>query len=398
MQKFILDFNIYSSKDRLEAIRKIPLETLNKSELETVSNYILYGKDQEDGTSVVDRGEIQIKTKYNSYNKEKFISLDEMIESPTFDEAQLSKNQTIYKKVKPTIDKEKAKDIPGMKELWEQIQNLQDIIDENLGKKEKRSSTPILSQKELYQLKHSLIELRTQQYYLWDSEFQTILGQKNKAEFHGSIVDSQMNYLVLPRGVMKEENDWEFKNPRSQSSGRTATAFTEEQLEQLKQSGKYYFDFREKEHIYCLIQNYWDIVDSIKEIPDSPLHGLIWTLDFYIEKAELSKQQLLIIRDKKLRVPNREITKHLKRELGIYHSENYISTIFNKSIGLINEAAILNYDEWLMKDYDKGWKVCTKCGRELLRDSRNFVKKTKSSDGLTNKCKRCDKEERQRFK
>jgi hypothetical protein len=51
-----------------------------------------------------------------------------------------------------------------------------------------------------------------------------------------------------------------------------------------------------------------------------------------------------------------------------------------------------------MKDYDKGWKVCTKCGRELLRDSRNFVKKTKSSDGLTNKCKRCDKEERQRFK
>jgi hypothetical protein len=45
MQKFILDFNIYSSKDRLEAIRKIPLETLNKSELETVSNYILYGKD-----------------------------------------------------------------------------------------------------------------------------------------------------------------------------------------------------------------------------------------------------------------------------------------------------------------------------------------------------------------
>ena len=68
MQKFKLDFNIYSAKDRLEAIRSIPLETLTPTELETVSNYVLYGKD-EDGTSVVDRKEIEIKTKFNSYNK-----------------------------------------------------------------------------------------------------------------------------------------------------------------------------------------------------------------------------------------------------------------------------------------------------------------------------------------
>lgn len=68
MQKFKLDFNIYLAKDRLEAIRSIPLETLTPTELETVSNYVLYGKD-EDGTSVVDRKEIEIKTKFNSYNK-----------------------------------------------------------------------------------------------------------------------------------------------------------------------------------------------------------------------------------------------------------------------------------------------------------------------------------------
>lgn len=55
--KFKLDFNIYSSKDRLEAIKSIPLNTLTPSELETVTNYVLYGKD-EDGTSVVDRKEV----------------------------------------------------------------------------------------------------------------------------------------------------------------------------------------------------------------------------------------------------------------------------------------------------------------------------------------------------
>jgi hypothetical protein len=57
MAKFKLDFTIESAKERLEAIKSIPLETLTKKELETVTNYVLYGKD-EDGTSIVQRKEI----------------------------------------------------------------------------------------------------------------------------------------------------------------------------------------------------------------------------------------------------------------------------------------------------------------------------------------------------
>lgn len=57
MQKFKLDFSIYSTKDRLKAIENIDLSSLNPTELETVSNYVLYGKD-EDGTSIVDRKEV----------------------------------------------------------------------------------------------------------------------------------------------------------------------------------------------------------------------------------------------------------------------------------------------------------------------------------------------------
>jgi len=85
MSKFNLDFNIYSSKDRLEAVKKIDLASLTKTELETVTNYILYGKD-EDGTSIVDRKEIQIKPKFKSFQKEKTVSLEGLMESPTFDE------------------------------------------------------------------------------------------------------------------------------------------------------------------------------------------------------------------------------------------------------------------------------------------------------------------------
>ena len=114
MPKFTLNFDIPTSKERMEAIKDIDLSSLNASELETVSNYVLYGKDA-DGKSVVDRKEVQIKRKFNSYEKDRFVSLDEMMESPTFDESTLQKNKTQYKKIKPSIDKEKAQNEPGMK-------------------------------------------------------------------------------------------------------------------------------------------------------------------------------------------------------------------------------------------------------------------------------------------
>ena len=101
---------------------------------------------------------------------------------------------------------------------------------------------------------------------------------------------------------------------------------------------------------------------------------------------------MLIVQDKKMRILNKDIQKHLQDELGIYHQENYISTIWNKICAQIVEAVELNYDEWLMKDYDKAWKTCCRCGKEMLRDSRNFVKKSKAVDGLTGRCKKCDKE------
>lgn len=164
MPKFQLDFNIYSSKDRLEAIKQINLADLTKTELETVTNYVLYGKDEDD-TSIVDRGEVQIKAKFSSYSKDKgVVSLDELMESPTFDENILTKSKSIYKKIKPSIDKEKAAQVPGMKELWAEIERLERILNENTGKLPKTLDTPTLNNKQIYYLKHQIIEMRSQQY------------------------------------------------------------------------------------------------------------------------------------------------------------------------------------------------------------------------------------------
>lgn len=390
---FNLDFTIETSNDRRDFIASKDLSKLNKKEIELCSNYILYGKDpNKDMTSCVDRKEIQIKTKFSSYSKKEPISLDALLESPTFNENLLKPKPTIYKRVKPTIDKEKAKDIPGMRELWEQIEEAQKTLDENTGKKERTENSKILNTKQIYYLKHHLIELKRQQYYLMDSVFHTLPPPQNKSQYYEDIPNTQMNYPIFPRGVMRQEDDPLFISPRLDK--KTKSKSTDYILENFKNTDKPFFNFLDKEHIYQLILFYYDIKGAVENIPDSPLHNLLWTLDFYIEKANLSEQQKLIVRDKKLRILNRDITKHLMEELGIYHQENYISTIWNKITQQIADAAQLNYDEWLSKDFDKAWKICNTCGKELLRDPRNFVRKTKSADGLTSCCKICDKEKR----
>jgi hypothetical protein len=63
---------------------------------------VLYGKDPDkNNTSVVDRKEVYIKTRYSSYSQTEPVSLEALMESPTFDESTFTKEKNIYKKVKP---------------------------------------------------------------------------------------------------------------------------------------------------------------------------------------------------------------------------------------------------------------------------------------------------------
>ena len=57
---------------------------------------------------------------------------------------------------------------------------------------------------------------------------------------------------------------------------------------------------------------------------------------------------------------------------------------------LIAEAARLHADYFLNRDNETAWKVCTHCGQRKLRDTREFMRKAKSSDGLASRCKKCE--------
>ena len=129
-----LDFSLSSVEQRKEYVEKLIDKLAEKnytpvdSELELFSNYILYGKD-EDGTSIVDRKEVQIATKYNTYKKKADQSLEELSEMPGFNESVALNNTPIqYKTKKVKFDREKSKDIKELYPLFEQIDDINNLL------------------------------------------------------------------------------------------------------------------------------------------------------------------------------------------------------------------------------------------------------------------------------
>lgn len=386
-----LDFTLTTSEERSNFIDNYLKENSNysfsNSELETIANYILYGKDSKDGESVVDRKEVQIKTKYSSYKKKEPESLNELMENPTFDERIFIKEKNRYRNIKPKIDRKKDYDIPTIQELWETIDYYQYLVDCNTGKINDPSARK-LSQLELYKIKHMIIDLRRQQFTLKDIFKPTIclFGTTAKKSYYN--YDSSIpwdlensNFSIAPLGVFIGQ-DQKFLNPRE---------YRGEEY-QYNSKAKYIIDFRELEHIYYLLENYEDLRIMGENNPESTINFLLDTLNFYIELANLSESKKLILDYKKKRISNEVIKEELFRKYGLTHSANYISTLWKQKIcGAIAEAAKLHYDYYLNRNKPFAWKKCNQCGKIKLKDTREFMRKSRSSDGLSNKCKECDR-------
>lgn len=394
-----LDFTLNTSTERRDFAQRYLEENKDKnfsaSDLETIANYILYGKDS-DGTSIVDRKEVEIDTKYSSYKKKKPESLDELIESPTFDEHIFSDMTTKnrYKVIKPKIDREKDKDVPGIQELWELIDYWQHLIDVAAGKIED-SSARKLTPLELYKAKHFVIDLRREQFYLRDRVKPTILMYKTNIRKSYAEADPTIpwdfedsDFSIAPLGTFSLDSK-RFTNPREYSGPDYS----------YNNNGKYILDFRKPEHIYCLLENYEDLNISTINNPDSTVKLILNTLDFYIELANLNESKLVILKYKKKKAQNEIIRKKLEKDFGLTYSANYISTIWKQKIcGEIADAARLHYDYFLNRKNPFAWKKCNQCGKIKLKDTREFMRKSRSSDGLANRCKECDKENRNKEK
>lgn len=395
-----LDFSIVSSDERSEFVNKFftdnPDYKPTQNELDTLSNYILFGKDA-DGTSVVDRGEVEIETKYKSYKKRQAESLDELMETPGFNENTIV-SKYIYRHPKAApIDRETDANIPGMKELWKAIDRAAYILKVYSGEIEvdpTKPAIPVCSQTDLYKMKHNLIDMYKQQYVLRETyrptehTFNPNVHKASNAAAPAPLEIDWEQYVFYPLGLRTMPLDGRFDNP--QEYEKVISIWDKQQtLEDLEDYGV--IDFTNPDHIYLLAKHYQDLTISGEQDVDGLGTAIIDTLEFYVKAARLADTRQMIWELKCSQWNNAAIRDKVNEKYGTSYNENYISTLFKQNICIeIAEAARLHADYFLNRANETAWKICTHCGQSKLRDSREFMRKSKSSDGLAARCKRCE--------
>lgn len=438
-----LDWTLSTAKERSNFLQQyINTDIFQKKppteeELETMGNYVLWGQD-EDGLNPDQRKEIQLPRRNQTWVTQNFESLEELLESPTFSETNLHKlGANAPKKVREVFSREKVRTLSNEEELqhfedlWREIDRtelLTNFFEVEKGKRKKppreellqrfseeevstlKARSQKLSQFQYLKLRHLLVELRRQQYTLGDSIFSKVTGAQD-ARAPSTLKeppDFDIDIPVFPLGVQEKLIFRDFGELLPE-------IFSEEELQKIsklywekKEEEKriqrqtiFYFDFRNLEMVYQLFLELEEFAAD-QEGTDSFFNTgskLLDTLWFYVRQADLPEIQQKILEMKIKKIKNQDIAALINQEFQKNYTTNYISTIFRqKIIPAINAAA--EYHEKIVGNlfFEEEFKVCSKCGRRLLRDPINFVRRSRAKDGLSNHCKRCDKEERERKK
>lgn len=334
------------------------------------------------------------------------------MENPLFDEGQVHDyaEKNTYTKPKNLIAREKiAKDgtildcgdsnIPGMRELWESIDKLARKLSIYQGKEKPQNEEEELVLQwdglTAYKVRHWLISLRQEQYALRDMFAPYITPCHTFAQtgainwFSDSGYWRQTNKEIAGDGNCEEDAYYYYKSTKD---GRYRISKKDGTIEEWHIVRNHTLDFTNPEHIYQLFEHY----DALKKSSWDDLNGqmkhILMTLEDLSDKAELTDIQKHIIDRKVLKYTNERIKQELSDMFGVDYNMNYISTIYKKMIcGKIANTAKLQLKEYKNKDNPYAWKKCSCCGRLLLIDSQNFVRKDGTVDGFSCRCKKCDK-------
>lgn len=437
-----LDFSLNTNEERAEFVRhyverpEFAKKPLSESELETISNYILWGKDPITGKNVVQSKEIQIETKNKTWDAANDIeSLDALMESPTFNEASLKQPTEVRPKVAREVFDRKAALaeapehlIPTYLALFRQIDELDlaiNFYDYAHGRRKKEPRSSLINkflpeeQNRIYEMtthwnqfkylkqRHLLVELRREQFTLRDSYKAQIQHQGMPGMPHmdtPAAFDADIN--VLPLGLY---NDRTSQIVFKEVNELNPSTYTEEELKVVSRylwnhknqaPTKLSFDFRELEHVYQLFLQFFDLETDTEEAHvENTTNDLLRTLEYYVRLADLPDAQGDILQMKMKKIKNQDIADYVNKKYQKSYTANYISTIFRqKIIPKINETAAFHEEIVGNLFFEENFKECSCCGINLLMDAENFVRKSRSKDGFSNRCKKCDREERQRKK
>ena len=435
-----LDFSISGTIERKDFVDQYVqrpefiLKPLTEDELETIANYILWGKDP-DGQSLVQKGDISIETRNKTWQRDDTESLDAMMESPTFNEASLRKPTEARTRIaREVFDRQKAlADCPEhMRAVFEELFDRIDKLEMSIhfyefahGKRKEPPRTALTkrfteaevdaaraiaekwNQFKYLKQRHLIVELRREQFTLRDSYIEKHMRHTPpEPDLDPVNLDFEAEIPVFPLGLVGAPfSELVFK----QADDLNPTTYTEKELDVLtrhywnkkeQSRPQLFFDFGELEHVYELFGQLVELEEELDALPlESNLGKLIATLKYYIALTDLTEAHQEILDLKINKQKNQDIADTINKKYGKSYTANYISTIFRqKIIPRINETA--NFHALIIENmcFEENFKKCHGCGKWLLIDAENFVRKSRSKDGFSTKCKKCDRADRERKK
>lgn len=436
-----LDFKLVTTEERaafLEQYLHQPQFTTRpptEDELETMGNYVLWGKDPSTGLNAKQTKLIDIETKYKTWDKNSNTeSLEALMEMPTFNEGALTAigGAVVTKIPRQVFDRKEAlRECPDylrqtFEELFAQIDELDlsitfyELAHNRREKPARESLTCLFTEEEqnilrerastwtpykYLKMRHRLVELRREAYILRDGYHQTIQSHGHTAAITQSAPQIGSEVEVLPLGLADDSKEarlifrnWENLVPTnfSPEEEQTVSDLVWKKEKYQLYPNQFYIDFRELEHVYEMLQAFYELEDAAAFAEfGSNLPALMNTLNFYIQQADLTELQREILDLKIQKKKNVDIASAINKKWGKTYTPNYISTIFRQRIiPKINEAA--KYHQKIVSKifFEEEFKTCSCCGRTLLRDPENFTRKSRSADGLTARCKQCEKKAR----
>ena len=435
-----LDFSIQSTDGRRDFVNEYVTQPqfqripLTSDELETIANYILWGKDP-DGLNVTQRGEIQIETRNKTWQRDDTESLDALMESPTFSEASLRRPTEARTRVarevfdrKKTLSECPAHLIPVFEDLFKRIDTIELMLNYyefSHGRRKEPPRAALLkrfTQEELtnaettaskwnqfkyLKQRHLIVELRREQFTLRDTYVEKHMRHTPiEPEIDSVNPDFDAEIPVFPLGLkagpvgallFKAERDL---NPSTYNDSDLQKVLQFYWSKKSESRPVIFFDFGNLEHIYELFGQLNELEESISALPvNSNLSKLLDTLKYYIEMTDLTEAQREILDLKINKTKNQDIADIINKKYDKSYTANYISTIFRqKIIPRINETAEFHAKIVENLSFPENFKKCTGCGKVLLIDPDKFVRKSRSKDGFSTRCKICDRNDRQKKK
>lgn len=344
-----LDCSLKTPQERNELVEKI-LKTASPSQLtdkylEILGNYILDAaltkEDKKAKYITTNNRQITIDKRETSY--EELVSKFENGEDGVYNLINNDKNMYLTPKIE--ITEEDIAEVPGLKELREQIQKIEAQAKAATGKTK-------------YSLKKQVIEMRQQQYILkelWRQPHRT----------------STASHTGGNRIEISDEVHFDEKGEPTSDAIVT---------------------FFKPEHISAILCNYEILNTYLKYKYSSDFHYMMRDFKKLLAEGLAPYPAYRTLVDAKIQgQTNLEIQKLLIEKHDLHHTVEYISSLWrNKIPKILSEKAKEDYLIWYYTEVEYGtWKRCTRCGEVKLAHNRFFSKNNTSKDGYYSICKEC---------